>query len=70
MTSVLIPDELAHEYEDRARAAGSDVQTFIREALIEKLEDLEDVEIAVKRLADPRPTLSIEEVKRDLGLGD
>lgn len=70
MTTVQIPDEIAHQYEDRARAAGCDTDTFIREALIAKLEDMEDVEIAMERLQNPQPTLSLGEVKRNLGLDD
>jgi predicted DNA-binding protein len=70
MTTVQIPDEIAHQYEDRARAAGCDTETFIREALIAQLEDLEDVELALERLKNPQPSLSLEEVKRNLGLDD
>jgi predicted DNA-binding protein len=70
MTTVQIPDEIAHQYEYRARAAGCDTNTFIREALIAQLEDLEDIEIAIARLSDPKPSLSLEEVKRNLGLDD
>ena len=70
MTTVQIPDEIAHQFEHRARAAGCDTDTYIREALIAKLEDLEDVEIALERLSDLQPTLSLEQVKRNLGLDD
>ena len=70
MTTVRIPEEIAHRYEDRARASGHDVETLIREALIAQLEDLEDVELALDRLKAPQPALSLEEVKRNLGLDD
>jgi predicted DNA-binding protein len=70
MTTIQIPDEIMHSYEDRARATGFDTETLIREALIEKLEDLHDIQVAEERLADPQPTLSFDEVKRDLGLDD
>lgn len=70
MTTVQIPDEIVHEYEDLARAAGSDAATFIRAALIPQLEDLQDIELAMERLKDPQPSLSLDEVKRNLGLDD
>ena len=70
MTTVQIPDEIAHQFQDRAKAAGCDTDSFIRQALIEKLEDMEDIEIAEQRLANPQPTLSLDEVKRNLGLDD
>ncbi len=70
MTTIQIPDEIAHQYEDRARATGNDADTLIRAALIAQLEDIEDVEIALERLKNPEPSLSLEEVKRNLGLDD
>ena len=70
MVNVQIPEEIAHQHEDRARAAGCDTDTFIREALVAQLEDLHDVEVALERLRDPQPSLSLEEVKRTLGLDD
>jgi predicted DNA-binding protein len=70
VTTVQIPDDLARQYQDRARAAGCDVDVFVREALIAKLEDMEDAEIAMERLANPQPVRSLEEVKNSLGLDD
>ena len=70
MTTVQIPDELANEYAARAQAAGCDTETFIRAALISRLEDLEDLAIVRDRLANPGRRFSLEEVKRDLGLDD
>ena len=70
MTTVQISDDTAHQLKQLARATGFDTDTLIREALIEKLEDLEDICVAEERLADPRPTISLEDVKRDIGLDD
>lgn len=70
MTTLHIPDEIANLYADRARAAGYDPETFMRQALIAQLEDLEDVEIAMERLSDPQPTISLEQLARELGLDD
>lgn len=70
VVTVHIADEIAHQYEDRARAVGCDSNTLIREALISQLEDLEDLEIATQRLAEPKPALSLDQVKKNLGLAD
>lgn len=70
MTTVQIPDEIAHQYEDRARAAGCDTDTLIREALIEKLEDLEDIQLAEERFAKGLTPIPMEQVVKDLGLDD
>ena len=68
MTTVQVPDEIAHRYEDLARAAGCEKDAYIRIALIDHLEDLEDIQIVSERLKNPQPTVSLEEVKRNLGL--
>ena len=70
MTTLQIPDEIAHQFEDRAKAAGCDIDTFIREALLSKLEDLEDTEIAIARLLKQQTPIPIEQVIRNLGLED
>lgn len=41
---------------------------FAREAILEHLEDLEDIYLATQRLRRPSKTYSAEEVKRELGL--
>jgi len=47
---------------------------YAREAILEYLDDLEDICLAEKRLEDLRGgrtrTYTLEEVERDLGLGD
>lgn len=37
---------------------------------VELLEDLDDIEVALERLKNPGPTLSMEEAKKELGLED
>lgn len=70
MTTVEIPDEIAHQFADRARAAGYDTNTFIREALLSKLEDLDDIEIAIERLGKNQTPIPIEQVIKNLDLED
>ncbi len=70
MTTVEIPDEIAEQLEHRARAAGRNVDSFIREALIAQLEDLEDIEIAEELFAKGQTPIPIEQVIKDLGLDD
>ncbi len=70
MTSVQIPDDIAHQYGGRARAAACDTETFIRQALISKPEDMDDIEIAVERLAKKQTPIPIEQVMKNLGRND
>ena len=68
MTTFQVPDKIAERYEELARAEGRETDALIREALITQLEDLEDIRIATERLNNPEPSLSLEEVKKNLGL--
>ncbi len=70
MVLIEVPDALAQEYEDLARTSGQERDALIREALIARLEDIEDTETATERLRNPQPSLSLEDVKRNLGLDD
>ena len=51
-----------------AERTGQPKDFFAREAILEHLADLEDVHLATQRLAQPAPTLSAVDVKRELDL--
>jgi len=51
-----------------AKKTGRTKTFYAREAILEHLEDLEDIYLATKRLKSPGKTYSAEEVKRELGL--
>jgi len=70
MTTIQIPDELANQIEQAAQSAGETYDAFLREAVLSRLEDLQDVAIAKKHLLHPDDTLSIDELKKNLGLDD
>ena len=65
-----VPDELASRYDELARSAGQSADEFIRETLIEHLEDLQDMAVARERLASPGRSISLKELKKNLGLDD
>ncbi len=70
MTAIHIPDELAEQLEQGAQRAGETSDIFLRQAVLSRLEDLEDIAIANERLKNPGETISLEELKRNLGLDD
>jgi predicted DNA-binding protein len=70
MKTIQLPDEIVRRYEDLSRAAGCDTDVYIREALLEKLDDVEDIEIAIERLKNPGRIIPFDEVKKNLGLDD
>jgi RHH-type rel operon transcriptional repressor/antitoxin RelB len=72
--SVRLPDDVAKRLNQLAALTGRSASFFINEAILEHLDDLEDVYLAEKRLEDIRAgrskTYTLEEVERDLGLAD
>ena len=68
MATIHIPDELAGQIEQGAQRTGETSDAFLREAVLSRLEDLEDIAIATERLKNPGKRLSFEQVKKNLGL--
>jgi RHH-type transcriptional regulator, rel operon repressor / antitoxin RelB len=70
--AVRLPRELAAELEQLARETGRSKSYYARQAIIEFLEDRADYLRAVATLERERgqPNLTLEEVKRELGLDD
>ena len=68
--TILIDREIDDELTRLANTIGKDKRSLVRDALIEWLEDQEDIRDAEAVLAKGNPTISLEEVKRNLGLAD
>lgn len=73
-TSIRLPEEVEQRLSDLARATGRSKAYYIKEAIMEHLEDLEDIYLAEQTLEKIRrgeeQTYTLEEVERALGLGD
>lgn len=74
MLAIRLPSEIEHRLEALAKATGRTKTFYAREAILEHLDDLEDLYLAEHRLTENRAgrskTLSLEDVERDLGLAD
>ena len=74
MLAIRLPDDVEARLEALAKATGRTKTFYAREAILEHLEDLEDLYLAEQRLIDNRAgrsvTHTLEEVERDLGLAD
>jgi len=70
-TSIRIPDDINRRLTDLAESTGRTKAYYIKEALNEYLDDLEDIYLAQKRIEDLRAgrsdTYSLEDVGRELG---
>ncbi len=74
MLSVRLPEELEKRLEALAKATGRSKTYYVREALIDKIEYLEDLYLAeavMERLASgEEKTTALADVERELGLAD
>ncbi len=72
MLAIRLPEEIERRLEKLAKATGRTKTFYAREAILEHLEDLEDVYLAERRLealrAGKSRALTLEEVERELGL--
>lgn len=73
-TAVRIPDETYERLQALAAKTGRTATYYIREAIEEHLEDLEDIYLAEQVVARLKcgveRTYTLDEVERDLGLAD
>lgn len=74
MLAIRLPADIEDRLNQLAQSTGRTKTFYAREAIMEYLDDLEDIYLAEKRLEDIRSGLSktvpLEQVERDLGLAD
>ncbi len=69
--SVRLPEEIETRLEALAQKTGRTKTFYIREAVLEHLEDLEDYYLALERSQNPEgEPVSLEDVIKRLGLDD
>jgi RHH-type transcriptional regulator, rel operon repressor / antitoxin RelB len=72
--AIRLPAEIETRLGVLAQATGRTKTFYVREAILEHLDDLEDLYLAEQRLLDIRSgksrTYSLDEVEKDLGLAD
>ena len=67
MLSIQLDPEIERRLSELAKRSGKTEADYARE-LIE--DDIEDIYTAEARLADPQPSLSLDQVRKELGLDD
>lgn len=74
MLAVRLPEEIESRLSRLAAETGRSKSYYVREALVERMDEMEDVYLAEQRLIDVRSghsrTHTLEEVERNLGLAD
>lgn len=70
MVSIRLPDEINQRLEALAARTGRSKTFYVKEAIQEHLEDLEDYYLAVQRLDKPGRRISMDELVKEIGLED
>lgn len=70
MIAVRLPLDVEKRLEKLARKTGRSKTFYVREAVLQHLEDLEDYYLAVQRIEENLPGIPLDEVERRLGLAD
>jgi RHH-type rel operon transcriptional repressor/antitoxin RelB len=74
MLAIRLPEDIEKRLEALAKETGRTKTFYVREAILEHLDDLEDIYFAEKELADIRAgrvkTIPLEEVMKKYGLVD
>lgn len=74
MLALRLPIEIEERLEALAKATGRTKSYYAREAILEHLDDLEDIYLAEKTLEQVRrgemTTHNLDDVERELGLAD
>jgi RHH-type rel operon transcriptional repressor/antitoxin RelB len=68
--SIRIDDEIKARWEELAKTHGLNPSQHMRNAIIDRLEELEDYYVVKKRLSKPYKTIPHEQLLRQLGLSD
>ncbi len=70
MLAIRLPKDIEDRLEALAHKTGRSKSYYVREAILEHLDDLEDYYLAVARLEESLPGIPLDEVERQLGLAD
>lgn len=70
MLSVRLPEEIEQRLEALAAKTGRTKTFYVREAILEHLDEMEDKYVAISRMENPGRRWTQEELERDLGMED
>ena len=68
MLAIRLDKELEEEIDLLAKTRGSNRSAVVREAIIQYLEDNEDIQLAKESLSQMRRTKTLKQLRKELGL--
>lgn len=69
MIAVRLPDEIEKRLDALAKKTGRTKTYYIREAIIDHLEELEDIYLSLARLEKPAKRWSLDDLEKQIDLG-
>lgn len=70
MLAIRLPDEIEKRLDLLAKKTGRTKTYYVREAVIEHIEELEDIYLALNRLEKPAKRWSLEDLEKEIDLDD
>lgn len=70
MLAIRLPDEIEKRLDVLAQKTGRTKTYYVREAVVDHLDDLEDVYLALDRLEKPGKRWSLEDLENEVDLAD
>lgn len=70
MLAIRLPESIEKRLASLAVETGRTKTALVREAIVEHIDDLEDLYLAESRARLNRKTIPLEDVERELGLAD
>ncbi len=69
MLAIRLPDEIEKRLDALAKKTGRTKTYYVREAVIDHLEELEDIYLSLDRLEKPTKRWSLEDLEKEIDLG-
>lgn len=69
MLAIRLPDEIEKRLDILAKKTGRTKTYYVREAVMDHLEALEDIYLSLERLEKPAKRWSLEDLEKDIDLG-
>jgi RHH-type rel operon transcriptional repressor/antitoxin RelB len=68
MIAIRLPDEIEKRLDALAKKTGRTKTYYVREAVIDHLEELEDIYLSLDRLEKPAKRWSLDDLEKDIDL--
>ena len=68
MLAIRLPDEIEKRLDVLAKKTGRTKTYYVREAIMEHLEELEDIYLSLDRLEKPAKRWSLEDLEKEIDL--